>query len=116
MEPHPRQCPELPPEHVHVGAETGELAADRQGRVGGDVEPVRLAADVTVLQVEDLGEGDRLVVTLVGEDAEQDAELRGVPQRDGAGPASDLVPLGLVVAEHVGAQRPLAGLAPAALL
>ena len=54
--------------------------------VGGDVEPVRLAADVAVLQPEDLGQGDRLVVALVGEDPEDDAELRGVPQRDGPSP------------------------------
>ena len=82
----------------HVGAEVDEVAGDRERGVGGDKEPVGLAADVAVLQPEDLGDGDRLVVAVVGEDAEDDTEVRRRRAALPACAAGGLVPLGLVVA------------------
>ena len=53
---------------AQVRAEVGEVGGDRQRLAGGDEEAVGLAGAVALL--EDLGQGDRLVVAVVGEDAE----------------------------------------------
>ena len=71
------------------------------------IEDHIMDGDFVVCEQTQVANAGDIVVALVGEDAEQDAEFRGVPQRDGASSAGDLVPLGLVMAEHVGAERAL---------
>ena len=89
----------------HVGAEVREVGGHRQRLVRGHVEPVRLTAGVGAAQPEQLGDGDGGVVPLVAEDTEDHAVPGAVAERDRPGGPGDLVALGLVVAEHVGAQR-----------
>ena len=60
-----------------------------------------------VLHPEHLGQRHRLVVAGVVEDAEDHRVAVVVAQRHRLGRAGDLVALGLVVAQHVGAQRAL---------
>ena len=98
-----------PAQRGHVGAEVGEVTRHRQRLVRGHVEPVGLSCGVGAAQPEHLGDGDGRVVPLVGEHTEDHAVLRAVAQRNRPGGAGDLVALGLVVAEHVRAQRPLSG-------
>ena len=104
-----------PPEGRHVGTEVREVPGHRQRPVGGHVEPVRLAR-VSVPQPEHLGQADGRVVAGVGEDADQHAVIRTAAQRHRPGGPGDLVALGLVVAEHVGAQAPLPGVGPGRLV
>ena len=63
----------------HLSAEVAEVRADGQGAISGDIEPGGLA--VCRRAPEHLGDGDRLAIAFVGEDAEDDAELGRVPQR-----------------------------------
>ena len=92
-----------------LGAEIGEVAGHRQRLVRGHVEAIRLPADVGAAKPEHLGDGDGSAVALIAEDAEDHAVFGAVTERDWFGGASDLVAFGLVIAEHVGAQRPLPG-------
>ena len=101
--------PQPPAQRGHVGAEVGEVTCHRQRLVRGHVEPVGLSSGVGAAQPEHLGDGDGRVVPLVAEHAEDHAVLRAVAQRDRLGGAGDLVAFGLVVAEHVRAQRPFPG-------
>src|SRR5258708_8601348 len=65
---------------------------------------------------EHLGEADGRVVPGVGEDTEDNAVIRTVAKRRRFRGASDLVALGFVVAERVGAQAPLRGVSPGRLV
>jgi len=97
--------PQLLAQRGHVRAEVREVGGYRQRLVRGHVEPVRLAARVGTAQPEHLGDGDGCVVPLVAEDAQDHAVPGAVAERDRLGGPGDLVAFGLVVAEHVGAQR-----------
>ena len=99
---------------VDVGAEACELAGDGQIALGGGKEPCGLA--LRVRDPEHLGQGDGLVVALVPEYAEDDGVVAGVAERHRPGGDAQLVALGLVVAQHVGAQGPLPASGPAARL
>ncbi len=90
-----------------VGPETREVAGDGQLAIGHRVQPRRLA--MRLLEPEDLGQRHRLVVARVVEHAEDHRVAAGIAQGDRAAGAAELAALGLVVPEHVGAQRPLAG-------
>jgi hypothetical protein len=97
-----------------VAAEAAEVLGDGQCPLGGHEQARRLA--LRVLQPEHLGQRHRLVVALVAEHAEDDRVARRVAQRHRFGAARHLVALALVVAQHVGAQRALAGIRPGRLV
>ena len=97
---------------VEVAAEAGEVFGDRQRTVRDHIEAFRLAA--VVADVEHLGEGDVLVEALVVEMAED--HRIAVAQRHRLGAEAGFAALGLVVTQHVGAQRAFLASAPAALL
>jgi hypothetical protein len=84
----------------------GKVAGDREIAFGGDEEARRLP--LRVLDPEHLRQRHRLVVAGVVKHAEDHRVVVVVAQRHRPRRAADLVALGLVVAEHVGAQRPLA--------
>ena len=92
-----------------LSAEIGEVIRDGQASVGHHEEPVGLPG-APIPHPEDLGEGNCRLVPAVGEDAEDDRVCGRVAQRDRPGRASFLVPLRLVVAEHIRAQAALPGL------
>ncbi len=69
-----------------------------------------------VLQPEDLGQGDDLVIADVVEDAEDDGVVRRTAQCYGLSGAGGIVAFALVVAQHVGAQRAFAGIGPSGLV
>ena len=87
-----------------------ELAGDGQIALSGGEEPRGLT--LRVRDPEHLGQGDGLVVALVPEYAEDDRVVVVVAQRHGAGGDAQLVALGLVVAQHVGAKGPFPASGP----
>ena len=93
---------------------TAEVIGDGQCPLGRHEQACRRT--LRVLQPEDLGQRHGLVVALVAEDAEDDRVARRIAQRHRPGAARDLVALALVVAQHVGAQGPLAGIRPGRLV
>ena len=97
-----------------VGAEAGEVRGDRQRVLGAEVEARRLA--LWLLEPEHLGQAHGLVVAGVVEHAEDHRVAAGLAQAERARGAGDLVALGLVVAEHVGAQAALAGVGAGGLV
>ena len=115
VQPDAGRGPQPPPEGRHVRTEVREVPGHRQRPVGGHVEPVRLAGRVPA-QPEHLGQAHGRVVAGVGKDTEDHAVGGAVPQRHRPGGPGDLVTLGLVVAEHVRAQAPLAGVSPGGLV
>lgn len=101
-------------ERSQVGPELGEVDGDVHGSVGDGEEPLRLTA--VVAHREDLREGDRLVVPLVGEDPQDHRVVRHSAQRDRTGGPGRVVALGLVVTEHVRTQVTLTGLGSGGLV
>jgi hypothetical protein len=89
-----------------VRAEVRKIAGNRQLAFGDDEEACRLP--LRVLDPEHLRQRHRLVVAGVMKHAEDHRVVVVVAQRHRSRRAADLVALGLVVAEDVGAQRPLA--------
>ncbi len=101
-------------QHGDVGAEAGEVVRDRQRALGRHVQTRRRG--LRLAQPEYLCQRDRLVVAGVVEDAQDHAGLPAVAQAHRTRRASALVALGLVVAQHVGAQRALARFGPRGLV
>lgn len=100
--------PELAPQAGQVGAEVGEVGSDAERAFGGDEQSLRLPV-AAVAHPEHLGDRHLGLVAGVAEHAEDDRERAAVAQRDRLGGPGRLVAFGLVVAEDVGAQRPLPG-------
>jgi hypothetical protein len=91
------------PQGGDVRAEVGEVRRNRQVSLGADKEACRLR--LSVLHPEDLCQRHRLVVTSVVKNTQDDRIVVVVPQCHGFGGAGHVVALGLVMTEHVGAQR-----------
>lgn len=100
---------------TQVGTEVGEVRRDRQLFCRDDEEAVGLSGALALL--EDLGQGDRLVIAMVGENSE-DHRVRApvLAQSLGAGLSGGLIPLRLVVAFNVGAQGAFPGLGAGGLV
>ena len=97
-----------------VAAEMGKITGNRQVAFRGNEEAGRLP--LRILDPEDLRQRYRLVVAGVVEDAEDHRVVVVVAQCHRPRRAADLVALGLVVAEHVGAQRALAAVGAGSLV
>ena len=97
-----------------VGAETGEIVSDRQRMLRTDIHACWLA--LAILEPEYLCQAYRLVVAGVVEHPEDHRVAAGIAQAERARGAGDLVALGFVVAEHVGAQAALAGVGAGGLV
>ena len=99
----------------HRRAEPGEVLGDAQVALEPDEQPGRWGS-VGLPEPEDLGQGHRLAVALVVEHPEDHRVVPLVPQHDRLGRPGGLAAGRLVVAEHVGPQRPLPGLGPGRLV
>src|SRR5262245_27067782 len=107
---HPRACRlEALLQRGDVVTELGEVLGDIQCPVGGDKEPLRWARDA-IPGPEHLPETDMGAVPLVVEHPEQDREGVRTAQGDRMGGAGLLVAFGLVVTQHIRAQRAFSGL------
>ena len=83
------------------------MLGDRQVALGSYEQSAR--GPDGVLDPEHLSDGDGLVERFIVEHAEDHAQCRVVAQRDRLRRTADLVAFGLVVAQHVGAQRTFLG-------
>ena len=98
----------------HVGAEVGKVFSDAQRPIRHHVEAHRLA--MRLLEPEHLSQRHGLVVAGVVEHTQDHRIAVGLAQRHGPPRAALLVALGLVVAQHIRAQRALARVGPGGLV
>ena len=99
---------------IDVAAKVGEIAGNRQIPLGTNITTRRLA--LCLLEPENLGQRHRLIVAGVVEDTENNRVVARFAQADRSRRTGRLVALGLVMAEHVGAQRTLPGICPCSLV